>query len=361
MSTQIQSRFGVNNTHVESYSVSQTILHIGLEKTGTTSIQHLLVQSRKILATNSVFIAESVNSGNNFHLAIANYSKFRADGLTRQLGIFDQAELEAFRKVKIEALAKEFSASGANKAIFSSEHFQSRLTSVSDLKLLKESLESAGFSNFQILLYLRDPLKIAMSHHGMAIKKGIHVTDDFYRPTHPRISQILGFKKTISMWQEVFGSTNLVLRLYPEGKPPTELLNDFLTATGLSAEQVDLTKQEKRNVNLSAAALEVLNEINGKSSVVRKLSEDRWLFNRLEQAFPGSGLSPTPEQIQLFNQHFESDFKDIARIWFNRDALFDTKWKQAEVDQNHKATRKAIRRLIRVSQLRYWLKKLLKK
>lgn len=341
--------------------MTQTILHIGLEKTGTTSIQHLLVQSRTILASNSVFIAESVNAGNNFHLAIASYSNFRADGLTRQLGISNQTELEAFRKVKIAALAKEFSESGAKRAILSSEHFQSRLTSVADLQLLKELLESAGFSNFQILLYLRDPLKIAMSHHGMAIKKGVHVTEDFYRPTHPRISQILDFKKTIAMWQEVFGSKNLVLKLYPEGKPPTELLNDFLNATGLSAEQVDLSKQEKRNVNLSAVALEVLNELNAKSSVVRKLSEDRWLFNRLEKAFSGSGLSPTPEQIRLFNEYFEADFKEIASGWFNRESLFDTKWKQSEPAENYRATRRAIRWLIRLSQLRYWLKKLLKK
>lgn len=331
----------------------QTILHIGLEKTGTTSIQHLLSQNRQQLRAASVFVPTSINLGNNYHLAIASYAKFRADGLTKQLGISSQTDLDKFRSRKLAALKREFSAAGSDRAIISSEHFQSRLTSKEDVQLLKANLEQAGFDNFKILLYLRDPLKITMSHHGMAIKKGVHVSEDFYSPSHPRVSQILSFERSIQTWQEVFDTVEV--RRYPEGQAPEVLLNDFLSAADINPAEIDLTKQERRNVNLSGDALIVLNRINQNSDAVRRLADDRWLFNRLETEFPGSGLSPSAELIDRYEKYFTAEFDRLSKKWFAQESrLFETRWKpQPEYTPEHLADIKVkIEKLIRKSLLR---------
>jgi hypothetical protein len=320
--------------------LKQTILHIGLEKTGTTSIQFLLRENRQQLLKSSVLVSKSSQSGNNFHLAIASYSKFREDGLTRQLGLTSAADLQNFRKETIRALADEIRTESAEKVILSSEHFQSRLLGVEDIGSLKSLLEEAGCQNFKVVVYLRDPLKIVMSHHGMAIKKGIHVTSDFYRPQHPRVSHIIDHKKTLDNWAEVFGRENIDARLYPEGQGGDVLITDFLKAVEIEPGQLDLSKQELRNVNLTDLALETLNDLNAKSDRVRVLAEDRWLFNRLEEALPGRGLNPSSEVVELFANHFKANHREVARQWFDSaEPLFSAEFKPpAEQDGAEQST-----------------------
>ena len=341
--------------------VKQTILHIGLEKTGTTSIQHLLWENREALRAQGIFIPSTVNAGNNFHLAIASYSEFRADGLTKQLGIFNQNDLENFRSKKLDDLSAEFINSECDRAIISSEHFQSRLTKKADLVLLRRILQEAGFENFKVLLYLRDPLKITMSHHGMAIKKGIAVEPDFYRPDHPRISQILSFKNTIATWREVFDEISV--KLYPEGKGPQALLEDFVSETQIHPDTMDWSKREPRNVNLSQTALQILNQLNHESDIIRMLSQDRWLFNKFEMKFPGKGITPDAKLIQSFDQHFEREFKDIQSQFFpERSRLFESEWAttpQSDLFESKKMSRQ-IRALILRARLRQYLRKAIK-
>ena len=339
-------------------------MHIGLEKTGTTSIQFLLRQNREQLLRSSILVSKSSTTGNNFQLAVASYSKFRADGLTRQLAISNQRELESFRQSVIEALASEIKSNKPEKLVLSSEHFQSRLLGQEDITLLKKLLEDAGCSNVRVLMYLRDPLKIAMSHHGMAIKKGIHVTDDFYRPDHRRISHIIDHKKTMNNWSAVFGEANLDVRLYPEGQSSDALISDFLDAAGITTNQIDLSKREQRNVNLSAIALKVLNEINGRSDRVRLLAEDRWLFNQLEKEFAGRGLTPSSETVSLFAEHFAADHQQIADSWFDsKTPLFASSFQVEEVisSQGQAKVASAINKLISKAMLRRKLVALLRK
>ncbi len=331
--------------------LKQTILHIGLEKTGTTSLQFLFRQNRERLLLSRFLVSESSPSGNNFQLAIASYSTFRNDGLTRQLGLKNQADLERFRKEVFSKLSTEMSVNKPETVLLSSEHFQSRLTSVPDIELLKTSLEAAGCTNFRVVVYLRDPLKVAMSHHGMAIKKGVHVTDDFYRPDHNRISHIINSEQTLANWSQVFGADRVEPRLYPEGQSSQVLIGDFLATCGLDASQLDMSLQEVRNVNLSAAALRTLNKLNGESNRIAKLADDRWLFNRLEKVHPGQGLTPSNETITLFEQHFAKAHAQIAKVWFaNQKPLFTSSWRPeqnlsaAELQQVETSIRRLVQR-----------------
>ena len=315
----------------------------------------MLRQNREQLLKSSILVSNSSASGNNFHLAVASYAKFRADGLTRQLSIGSAAELQKFRQATIQALAAEIESTAPDKVILSSEHFQSRLLGTDDIALLKSLLEEAGCVNIKVLLYLRDPLKIAMSHHGMAIKKGIHVTADFYRPEHRRISHIIDHKKTLTNWAAVFGEENMDVRLYPEGQSGEVLIADFLGAAGVSPDQLDLSQQELRNVNLNALALDALNRVNAKSDRVRLLAEDRWLFNRLEKEFAGRGLAPTAEVVELFAEHFAADHRQIAKRWFDsKTPLFVSSYRAEEItsSQEQAEVAAAIEKLIARATLR---------
>lgn len=305
----------------------KTILHIGLEKTGTTSLQHLLMQNSQLLKTRGVLVSKATHPGNNFYLALASFSSYRPDSLLKGQGVQNQAQLDSFRKRICSELKAEVSTAGElSQLVLSSEHFQSRLTSVADLEQLRSNLEFAGIFDPTILVYLREPIRIALSHHGMAIKKGIHVDATFFEPNHPRVSQILGFQKSIQMWQSVFGSGNVMVRLYPEGQKHDALVTDFFEACQISTEGLNLDSSEKRNVNLSLGALQIINGLNGKNSLVAAQVAKKTLFDRLEKHVPGKGLQADAATVAKFDEYYAHSNEWVRASFFaNQATLFDTK------------------------------------
>jgi hypothetical protein len=313
----------------------QTFLHIGLEKTGTTSIQQLLIQNSDALLKTGVLVSKSLHAGNNFYLALASFSSFRPDSLLRGQGVSNQVQLDAYRKRIYSALKAEVAAAkGATKVVLSSEHLQSRLTSVADLEQLKKSLEFAGLSNPKILVYLREPIRIALSHHGMAIKKGIHVDESFFEPDHPRVSQIIGFKKSLLMWQQVFGRDNLMVKLYPEGQKPSALIEDFFSSCQIETKTLTLSSEEKRNANLSLGALEILNVLNSRSKLVAGQVSSKAFFDRLEKHVPGKGLEADSGTIAKFDQHFADSNEWVRGEFFGgQSELFASKLQPGKLEK----------------------------
>ena len=303
----------------------KTILHIGLEKTGTTSVQQLLKANRAALLAQGTLIPTSLHPGNNFYLAMASFSSFRPDGLLKAEGIKNQGDLDAFRRKTLGNFQTELrGASAANQVLISSEHLQSRLTTLEDIQRLKANLESVGLREFEVLVYLREPIRIALSHHSMAIKKGVFVDESFFEPNHPRVSQILGFKASLEMWQEVFGIESLNVRLYPEGAKPSALIDDFFTATRISQNGLNLNSDAKRNVNLSLGALQILNQVNRTSKESGKSLASMAFFDRLERHVPGKGLVADQKTIESFANHYAESNEWVRATFFaNQASLFE--------------------------------------
>jgi hypothetical protein len=145
------------------------------------------------------------------------------------------------------------------------------------------------------------------------------------------------------------------VRLYPEASGSEVLIADFLEAVGIEQSQLDMSKQEVRNVNLSAVALEALNQLNAKSDRVRLLAEDRWLFHQLEKSFAGRGLSPTAEIVEVFAERFRSEHAQIAKRWFgSKSPLFVAEFKPAAqlTSEELKRVASQIDRLVSQAMLR---------
>lgn len=310
----------------------KTILHIGLEKTGTTSVQQLLKSNRAALLSQGTLVPTSLHPGNNFYLAMASFSSFRPDGLLKAEGIKNQARLDAFRrKVLTKFQAELKAASSAKQVLISSEHLQSRLTSVEDIQLLKSNLESVGLTDFEVLVYLREPIRIALSHHGMAIKKGVFVDESFFAPNHPRVSQILGFQQSIEMWQQVFGAEALRVRLYPEGQKAAALIDDFFAVTGVRRTGLNLDSDAKRNVNLSHGALQILNQVNLASRESGKQLGSMAFFDRLERHVPGKGLVADQSMVEKFSTYYADSNEWVrARFFSHQSALFEQPLKPSD-------------------------------
>lgn len=305
----------------------RAIIHIGLEKTGTTSIQSLLTLNKPAFEKAGIFVSSTQHAGNNFYLALASYTSYRGDSLLRDQGFKNLDDILRFRAKQVAALKSEVALakrSGADRFVLSSEHFQSRLKLSEDIETFHELLRDAGLSEFEIVVYLRDPLKIALSHHGMAIKKGVHVDEATLKPDNRRVIQILNFKGSLSSWIRVFGKDALNVRLYPEGKPPTALLSDFLQVVGYTQPLENLQVPGRENRNLSSEALAILNQLNAESDLVKRLWSDRKLFKRLEEFAGGKGLVANPELQAEYSQFFATSNQWVREEFFaEREFLFE--------------------------------------
>ena len=115
----------------------KAILHIGSEKTGTTTIQSFLVQNKKMFAGHGYLVPSSVGVGNNRGLVSCAMGVFTFDDYHHARGISSDEQrnlhdLQIITKFKDE-LAENKS---CHTVIISSEHFQSRLTTIEQIHRL---------------------------------------------------------------------------------------------------------------------------------------------------------------------------------------------------------------------------------
>ena len=75
----------------------KAVVHIGTEKTGTTSIQHYLFARRPELAAQGFHIADCLGEDNHIKLALLAYEDARCDDQTAYFGLSsEEGEPQAF-------------------------------------------------------------------------------------------------------------------------------------------------------------------------------------------------------------------------------------------------------------------------
>jgi hypothetical protein len=246
------------------------ILHIGTEKTGTSSLQEFLYLNRKILARRGYLYTKSAGLGNNRSLAVAAFNADRRDSFTRLHGIHDDKELIAYQTTTINALRAELKhVKGIHTVIFSSEHIQSRLRTDDELSRLKNILNGLGFDQISIVVYLRAPAEIANSLYSTAVKTGSTKASP-PGPDNKHWRNICDHRNTLVRFRNKFGLEVMVPRIYSKA----ELLNgsiidDFAEAIGLPFSKDEYVIPRPQNESMTVIGLEILRRINQEIPVFR--------------------------------------------------------------------------------------------
>ena len=242
--------------------MATAILHIGLEKTGTSSLQEFLQLNREqLLLREGIWIPDFLGRGSQWPLAVIAYADARSDDLTAPLG---NAQT---RLCRIEELRQQIIASvqknPARVHCFSSEHLSSRLTSVGEITRLRDFL-SPLFDDIRILLYLREPIRLAISRQSTFVKMGL---GPFQLPTPRQLAEGFNFRTIIELWQSVFAGC-LQVRLFDPSQPSFDLINDFCDAVGI-ADSDRYLRPERVNESLDWTVMRLLSRIN-------QVAHERW-------------------------------------------------------------------------------------
>ena len=217
-------------------SVSDTLhrviyLHIGLEKTGTTSIQKAMAEKREALHRESVLFPKSLGTKNNIRLLLYGLD----EGLNRFLKSYpgyNMPDYPAFRAQLEKDFEREVEASGCKTIVISSEHLSSQLVSPRQIESVANFLRRVA-NDIRIVVYLRRQDHMAVSRYCSALKAGS--THGFSFDTEvKKFPKYYNFDVLLSEWAHVFGRDKLIVRWFDKGCfKDGDLLTDFADVVNL--------------------------------------------------------------------------------------------------------------------------------
>ncbi|HVU19371.1 MAG TPA: hypothetical protein VHE09_01480 [Rhizomicrobium sp.] len=306
-------------------------LHIGTEKTGTSSVQNFLAANRARLAHMGILYPETPGAKNHTGLAAAAQDVSDTGPLRKTLGLQNQNDVEAYRAKLIEGLKEEYRGGAFKTVIMSNEHCSSRLLREEEVHWLKDIL-APHFEKIRIVVYLRRQDDYLLSIYSTAVKSGS------VRPLEvpPLRSAAVRYDywPFLSRWARVFGRDAIVCRKFERATLKNgDVIDDLLSLIGVEADSA-FERPGEANESLDAETLEFLRMFNAHVS--------RFAGNRLNPIRANivgllSAISSGPlvtleeEQLRGFMGMFEESNRKVALEYFGGvreapgDPLFDSR------------------------------------
>jgi hypothetical protein len=265
------------------------ILHIGTEKTGSTSIQKFLIENREALIRDKIFMplsplnhAEKPANGNHRYFPYFAHNENHKDELWwRMKG--DAASKRRIISDKKERFIRECKDAfeRCDVVVVSSEHVSSRLNRPEEIKRL-HAFCSGIFEQIEIVLYIRDPLSLSISAFSESLKAGwtgheLPKAKDFnFKYSDYKFAD---YASLLSQWRSNFPSASFRVRRFDKKNlTDGDVVRDFAShfLPHLTKENYVFSRNGS-NVGLSLTGMALLSRLNsefppivdGKQNILR--------------------------------------------------------------------------------------------
>ncbi|MFD0980761.1 hypothetical protein [Tropicimonas aquimaris] len=247
------------------------VVHIGTEKTGTTSLQHFFSDNTEALLERGLAYSAAFGRPTNRKLATISMDPRQGDSSFVDHGLVTPADHAAFREAvtaDFDAEVEALKARGDVHTYFvSNEHLHSRLLTSEMVGSAAEVLRRK-FSEIEVICFLRPQADLALSCLSTSARVGKQVTSETYTTEGPYYDY-LGLRER---WVELFGS----IRLVPY-KRHRDTIGWFLEHFGL--ERDGLTEPAGLNTALDFRTVHLLSLV-GPRVVGAQLNLNRNVFLR---------------------------------------------------------------------------------
>lgn len=306
-------------------------LHIGGEKTGSTSIQKSLLSNREKLNEMSVLVPRSL-IGWGQHAKLYTFvkdSQYTDDFLT-YCGLGDRVSRGLAITQWKDEFRNEVLNSRAGSCVISSELLQSRVCSEAEVGQLSMILRET-FTAIKIIIYLRDPLRLAISFISTALRSGFAV-EKFPLPGDDAFHRMgldikVNHERALKLWKSAFPHADFSIRVFEKGCLADGcVVSDFQRQCQLPGDK--LSSHEPVNTSLSmsgAAILSSLNKIYPRidSDSLYNHERDKLLGLIDAQMQSGSPLLPTSDTAKVYADCYESSNEWVRRTYFpDKPSLF---------------------------------------
>jgi hypothetical protein len=290
-------------------------LHIGVEKTGTSSIQQFLRINRDALKGAGVLFPRTPGLENHMALAAAAQNDQKRDDLRILYNLDSTPKIRDFRKHLTDQLIAEAHQSACEAMVLSGEHCSSRLTTRAEVDLLLRML-SVLTNDIRIVVYLRRQDQFLCSTYSTDVKSGF--TGPMSFPSAELREQRYNYDLLLKRWSAATDKSNIICRIYDrETLQQGDVVADFAEIIGIEA--AAYRRPERVNESLDVEALEFLRLFNqtvprfkdnspnlARSNVVKLLQE--------VSSGPAPGLPE--EQLAEFMRHFRESNTRVALEYF---------------------------------------------
>ncbi len=282
------------------------LLHIGVTKTGTSSIQAWLAGRREALAARGIHLPVSVGRQNHARLA-----DIALDHAAPEEAAAFAAEMRALPP-SIHTIA------------FTSEYFGAQLGTAARVARLKALLDP-HVGGYRICVYLRRQDEHRVSSFSTAMRAGM------LRRSAPLSAPPLDYEALLDAWAGVFGRAALRPRVFARGAlKDDDVVADFLEASGIGAVPGDAAPVE-RNASLLARAQVFLARLAAHAQATgaaaggefRAIPGRAALIEALDAHFAGPGLLPSRAEAMAYYDACRASNERVRAAWFpERATLF---------------------------------------
>ena len=292
--------------------MKKLVLHIGMAKTGTSTIQETLGQGADQLRDQGIFYAPWKPFNHSFTFTVLFLGQPEKSFYYKQLApISDEDWAQELRRLADQWKAF-FSAADKGSWVVSAENL-GRLAE--DELLALRAFVEPYFDEIKVVAYVREPLRALKSKWEQDVK-------ELRQPVEPQ-ALLARTKKQMTYryfrrWIDTFGRDNFVLRRFdPASFEGGNLLSDFLKAAELEI-NAELTPPEKEsNQSLGVEGVSLLLALNSRYPLYRdgQYNEERGLARRQHlfyRTMRESGASPLSLDIKFNREEAERFNRRIA-------------------------------------------------
>jgi hypothetical protein len=319
--------------------MSKIILHIGLEKTGTTSVQEFLVVNRDPLVKSGYFVPTCFKHSNHYEMALLGLGGIEESKLLKWAGLSGR-DLKEFSDHLLEAIGDEIVRD--HTCLVSSEFLTSQIDSRYGPSEIIRKLKFY-FDEIEAIVFIRRPEQLLASRYSTTILAGSTQELDIDKAAQRRIASQLLFEKVIANWQSALGSENLTFRVFPEKTFGVSVIERYLDSIGANFQQGNWNDTNLvTNKRLSKRGLELIRMMN---QVQEKFTQrERKLFINhvkfLTSSHPEFSLSPHDfERVSLSYYetvlaHSNNLKGDEVKEFLSFEPSFDNKesWESIKMD-----------------------------
>ena len=317
----------------------KAIVHIGTEKTGTTSIQRFLFHNRKALKGAGYHFVQSAGKTNNRALPAYCVSDDAYDDFLNGKGISTPEGREKFRRNFIRKFESEIESlpDSIHTVVISSEHFHSRLRSEQEMENVYKLL-STYFDSIKIVCYLREQGTTCTSYYSTTLRAGETKSfSEFLRACTPR-NYYYNYYEMLGQWEKHFGFEALDVSLFDQDKFLNgDLLDDFTAKIDPKLVGALDKRIKIENESLRPTGQALARAINCAFPVRTVRAELLPIRERLQEIvyreLKGKGRQPSlATRKEIFNFFLESNEKLKAKYFPDVENIFDRPGRPLTVD-----------------------------
>lgn len=307
----------------------KAIIHIGTQKTGTTTIQSFLALNRAALSTQGIRF-EPFSPRRIAQMELGLTGIVRAGGVLEaasklyDMGIKGRASQAAFVD-RFEASLRDGARSWPEHTyLASSEQIHAWLYNPARVTALHAVL-TRHFEQVRYVVYYRPQDEFMLSTYSEAIRRGEILTLDQHIDTQ---LNRMNFHRRAKMWASVVGRENLSVRLFDKGALHNgDLLDDFCAVTGV--DRAPLATPPHKNLSLSAEEIDLCLRLGRRTPARLRSGHPNPLYLLLKAIGqrrlprPGTRVSLSEAQrARILAANAEGNEKLRAAFFPDRETLF---------------------------------------